>query len=88
MSHKPTKCVCTHSWASHSIWACVQSIDKFQVKIGDKNQSSLKLFAKLGFMQVSHSQIFHEATLDLPVTEAIAMQYQQAAALLEFGTYD
>lgn len=44
-------------------------IHVFRVKIGESNRSSLNLFQKLGFEQASHSEIFKEVTLELPVTE-------------------
>ncbi|XP_022758948.1 N-acetyltransferase 9-like protein [Durio zibethinus] len=44
-------------------------IHVFRVKIGESNGSSLSLFQKLGFEEVSHSEIFKEVTLELPVTE-------------------
>ena len=65
----------------------MQAITKFQVKIGEKNSSSIQLFTKLGFAQVSHSQVFKEVTLDLPVTTAIAAKYQHMADNLSLGKY-
>ncbi|CAI0383824.1 unnamed protein product [Linum tenue] len=44
-------------------------IHMFRVKIGEANGSSLHLFQKLRFEQVSHSEVFKEVTLELPVTE-------------------
>lgn len=66
----------------------MQDINKFQVKIGETNESSLQLFGKLGFEQVSHSQVFHEITLDLAMTESVHSEYQQIAATLVVGNYD
>ncbi|KAI3525306.1 hypothetical protein L1887_03998 [Cichorium endivia] len=43
-------------------------INTFRVKIGDTNEASLNMFRKLGFKEVSHSLIFKEVTLELPVT--------------------
>ncbi|KAK9091913.1 hypothetical protein Syun_026824 [Stephania yunnanensis] len=40
-------------------------IQSFRVKIGDTNEGSLCLFRKLGFEDVSHSDIFKEVTLEL-----------------------
>lgn len=44
-------------------------IHKFRAKIGESNEASLYLFKKLGFMETSRSEIFKEATLELPVVE-------------------
>ncbi|XVF31869.1 hypothetical protein REPUB_Repub17cG0031500 [Reevesia pubescens] len=41
----------------------------FRAKIGESNGSSLSLFRKLGFEEASHSKIFKEVTLELPVTD-------------------
>ena len=35
---------------------------KFVAKIGDSNQASLALFAKLGFKQVNYSKVFQEVS--------------------------
>ncbi|KAK2648518.1 hypothetical protein Ddye_016007 [Dipteronia dyeriana] len=43
-------------------------IQVFHAKIGESNGASLSLFRKLGFEDVSHSEIFKEVTLELPVT--------------------
>ncbi|KAL4588934.1 hypothetical protein LXL04_001834 [Taraxacum kok-saghyz] len=43
-------------------------INTFRAKIGDSNEASLNMFRKLGFKEVSHSEIFKEVTLELPIT--------------------
>nr|XP_043624497.1 N-acetyltransferase 9-like protein [Erigeron canadensis]XP_043624498.1 N-acetyltransferase 9-like protein [Erigeron canadensis] len=43
-------------------------INTFRAKIGFSNEASLNMFKKLGFKEVSHSEIFKEVTLELPVT--------------------
>ena len=43
---------------------------------------------KLGFVQVSHSQIFEETTFDLFVEPAVAAKYQHMADKLDLGQYD
>lgn len=43
-------------------------IKAFRAKIGDSNEASLNMFRKLGFKEVSHSEIFKEVTLELLVT--------------------
>ncbi|KAF6161916.1 hypothetical protein GIB67_014118 [Kingdonia uniflora] len=40
-------------------------IQSFRAKIGDSNLSSLNLFKKLGFKEVSYSEAFKEVTLEL-----------------------
>ncbi|KAJ8899289.1 hypothetical protein K2173_018263 [Erythroxylum novogranatense] len=40
----------------------------FRAKIGESNEASLHLFHKLGFKEVSYSEIFKEVTLELTVT--------------------
>ncbi|XP_050208222.1 uncharacterized protein LOC126657560 [Mercurialis annua] len=45
-------------------------IHVFRAKIGESNSSSLHLFRKLGFEEASHSEIFKEVTLELPVTKS------------------
>ncbi|XGW15912.1 hypothetical protein V3C99_001399 [Haemonchus contortus] len=45
-------------------------VERFFVKITDDNASSLHLFKnKLKFQQVSHSEVFGEFTLELPLSE-------------------
>ncbi|KAK3184492.1 hypothetical protein Dsin_031778 [Dipteronia sinensis] len=44
-------------------------IQVFRAKIGESNGASLSLFRKLGFEDVTHSEIFKEVTLELPVTK-------------------
>lgn len=41
-------------------------IHTFRAKIGESNTGSLSLFHKLGFKDVSHSEVFKEVTLELP----------------------
>lgn len=43
-------------------------LKKITAKIGMKNSKSLHLFGKLGFKEVSRSEVFNEVTLELPVT--------------------
>ncbi|KAK1292560.1 hypothetical protein QJS10_CPB17g02051 [Acorus calamus] len=42
-------------------------IQRFRAKIGESNVASLNLFRKLGFEEVSRSDIFKEVTLELEV---------------------
>lgn len=45
-------------------------IHTFRAKIGETNQASLDMFHKLGFEDVSFSEVFREWTLELPVTKS------------------
>ncbi|KAH9745155.1 N-acetyltransferase domain-containing protein [Citrus sinensis] len=45
-------------------------IHVFRAKIGESNGASLRLFQKLGFEDISYSEIFKEVTLELPVENA------------------
>ncbi|KAI8007974.1 N-acetyltransferase 9-like protein [Camellia lanceoleosa] len=49
----------------------------FCAKIGESNESSLILFKKLGFQEVSCSEIFKEVTLELPITKPKHEELQQ-----------
>ncbi|XP_021910357.1 N-acetyltransferase 9-like protein isoform X1 [Carica papaya] len=44
-------------------------VHMFRAKIGESNGASLNLFRKLGFEEVSYSEVFKEVTLDFPVTK-------------------
>ncbi|XP_062107241.1 GCN5-related N-acetyltransferase 9 [Humulus lupulus] len=46
----------------------------FRAKIGDSNTPSLTMFRKLGFEEISHSEIFQEVTLELKLTEAKSIE--------------
>uniref|UniRef100_A0A7N0VLX8 N-acetyltransferase domain-containing protein n=1 Tax=Kalanchoe fedtschenkoi TaxID=63787 RepID=A0A7N0VLX8_KALFE len=41
----------------------------FRVKIGESNTASLSMFQKLGFVEVSRSEIFKEVTMELSVVK-------------------
>ncbi|KAL6999938.1 GCN5-related N-acetyltransferase 9 [Sarracenia purpurea var. burkii] len=56
------------------------AIHIFRAKIGEYNEASLSLFQKLGFKEVSHSQIFKEVTLELPITKPKREELQQLFA--------
>ncbi|XP_052178246.1 uncharacterized protein LOC127792008 isoform X1 [Diospyros lotus] len=45
------------------------SIHVFRAKIGESNEASLSLFWKMGFKEVSYSEIFKEVTLELLITK-------------------
>ncbi|KAJ0112740.1 hypothetical protein Patl1_01873 [Pistacia atlantica] len=52
-------------------------INIFRAKIGKSNGPSLSLFRKLGFEDISYSEIFKEMTLELPVTKPKLEELQQ-----------
>ncbi|CAI9286641.1 unnamed protein product [Lactuca saligna] len=52
-------------------------INTFRAKIGDSNEASLNMFRKLGFKEVSHSVIFKEVTLELPITPEKSKELNQ-----------
>lgn len=61
---------------------------KFRAKIGESNAPSIQLMTKLGYRQVSHSSIFKEVTLELPVEGEAAARLAAAAAALATEAYD
>jgi RimJ/RimL family protein N-acetyltransferase len=63
-------------------------VTKFRAKIGEDNSSSLQLFEKLGYQEVSRSAVFREVTLELAVGGSVREQLRTAAAQLRLGSYD
>lgn len=61
----------------------VQNVSLFRSKIGEQNTPSLRLFDKLGFKEVSRSEYFKEATLELP-----ASLIPRPSQTPKYGTYD
>ncbi|XP_057461370.1 GCN5-related N-acetyltransferase 9 isoform X2 [Actinidia eriantha] len=53
------------------------AIHNFRAKIGESNGASLNLFRKLGFKEVSYSEIFKEVTLEFPITKLKREELQQ-----------
>lgn len=66
----------------------MQGITCFQAKIGLSNQSSLNLFGKLGYAEISRSKIFNEATLSLQICGHIEALMNEQAHKLKIGQYD
>lgn len=66
----------------------LQGITSFQAKIGLSNASSLKLFGKLGYVEVTRSSVFNEATLLLEVSGRTKMHLEEQADKLNIGEYD
>ncbi|KAK5965478.1 Acetyltransferase [Trichostrongylus colubriformis] len=61
-------------------------VEQFFVKITDDNAASLHLFLqKLKFQQVSHSQVFREFTLKLPISEV--EQFREASRKMVIVPY-
>ncbi|KAL3145230.1 hypothetical protein ABBQ32_000977 [Trebouxia sp. C0010 RCD-2024] len=69
---------------------CVKhlGISCFQAKIGFSNAASLRLFGRLGYVEVSRSQMFKEATLRLEVSGTVREALQQQAEKLQLSIYD
>ncbi len=65
----------------------MQGITCFQAKIGLSNQSSLNLFGKLGYAEISRSRIFNEATLNLQICGYIQALMNEQAHKLRIGQY-
>lgn len=63
-------------------------ITSFQAKIGLSNASSLKLFGKLGYVEVTRSSVFNEVTLLLEVSGRTKMHLEEQADKLNIGEYD
>ena len=49
-------------------------VQHYTAKVGLGNVKSLSMFRKLGFLEVSCSEVFQEVTLALPVTDSVRMQ--------------
>ncbi|XP_073245006.1 N-acetyltransferase 9-like protein isoform X2 [Porites lutea] len=55
-------------------------IQKYEAKIGCSNDASLRLFNKIGFTEISVSEVFKEVTLEMNVTEAVQQHLAQATS--------
>jgi len=55
-------------------------LTKYIAKIKLANTLSLKLFASLGFHEVSRSEVFGEVTLELQVSDEVRLHLQQKTA--------
>jgi RimJ/RimL family protein N-acetyltransferase len=63
-------------------------VTKFRAKIGENNAASLSLFEKLGYNKVSHSEVFKEVTLELPVEKDTQRLLLEQYAKVDKGSYD
>ncbi|XP_042382547.1 uncharacterized protein LOC121975142 isoform X5 [Zingiber officinale] len=52
-------------------------IHTFCAKIGESNTASLNLFRKLGFVDISYSEVFKEVTLELPIRGIFPIKSRQ-----------
>ncbi|KAH3863476.1 N-acetyltransferase 9-like protein isoform X3 [Dreissena polymorpha] len=57
------------------------SIRRYTAKIGYSNETSLKMFSKLGFTEVSRSEVFKEVTLELRVMDSVIADFLQGSEL-------
>lgn len=79
----------------HTLFRChllhpplvVQGLQCFQAKIGLSNTASLKLFKRLGYLEVSRSSIFNEVTMRLEVAGNVKEALEQQAESLHLTTY-
>ncbi|CAH3037067.1 unnamed protein product [Porites lobata] len=62
-------------------------IQKYEAKIGCSNDASLRLFNKIGFTEVSVSEVFKEVTLEMNVTEAVQQHLAQATSHIHSHKY-
>ncbi|KAM7447569.1 N-acetyltransferase 9 [Porites harrisoni] len=62
-------------------------IQKYEAKIGCSNDASLRLFNKIGFTEVSVSEVFKEVTLEMNVTEAVQQHLAQATSHIHVHKY-
>lgn len=63
-------------------------VKKFVAKIGQGNMASIALFTGLGFRETSHSEVFKEITLSLPVEGGIEEGLEEVAKKLDMACYD
>lgn len=62
-------------------------IQKYEAKVGCSNDASLRLFNKIGFTEVSVSEVFKEVTLEMNVTEAVQQHLAQATSHIHVHKY-
>ena len=66
----------------------MQGITCFRAKVGLSNESSLQLFGKLGYTEVSRSSIFQEATLELGMTSSAKLKMLEDIRSIQVEAYD
>jgi RimJ/RimL family protein N-acetyltransferase len=70
-------------------WAILNTgVQRFRAKIGVDNAPSLALFCKLGFAEVSRSEVFQEATLELAAEGAAWAELAALGGRLDLRPYD
>lgn len=62
-------------------------VQKYTAKIGCGNEPSLTLFHKLGFTEVSVSEVFKEITLEMRVSQSVQEQLTQATSHIRHHKY-
>lgn len=62
-------------------------VKKYVAKIGCGNEPSLALFRKLGFVEISVSEVFKEVTLEMQVTQSVKQQLTQATSYILHHKY-
>ncbi len=61
---------------------------KFVAKIGYANAASLRLFARLGYTEAGHSEIFQEVALQLIMDNAVKADLLEKTGPLRMNEYD
>ncbi|XP_035695071.1 N-acetyltransferase 9-like protein [Branchiostoma floridae] len=62
-------------------------VTEYVAKIGYSNHGSLSLFHKLGFTEVSRSDVFQEVTLHLPICDDIRTRLEQETSHISKHMY-
>mmetsp|Transcript_32209 Transcript_32209/g.52049 ORF Transcript_32209/g.52049 Transcript_32209/m.52049 type:complete len:118 (-) Transcript_32209:487-840(-) len=64
------------------------NIKTYVAKINDTNMASQQLFAKLGYVKTSHSDVFQETTMTLEVTSDVRQTLSQQCSYVARMPYD
>ncbi|XP_070580117.1 alpha/beta-tubulin-N-acetyltransferase 9-like isoform X2 [Ptychodera flava] len=62
-------------------------MSKYTAKIGCQNTRSLAMFQKIGFKEVSVSEVFQEVTLELPITDSFLSWLRDETSTAEMKPY-
>ncbi|XP_019641862.1 PREDICTED: N-acetyltransferase 9-like protein [Branchiostoma belcheri] len=63
-------------------------VTEYMAKIGYSNHGSLSLFHKLGYTEVSRSDVFQEVTLHLPISDDVRTKLEQETSHISKHTYE
>ncbi|KAI8494987.1 N-acetyltransferase 9 [Branchiostoma belcheri] len=63
-------------------------VTEYMAKIGYSNHGSLSLFHKLGFTEVSRSDVFQEVTLHLPISDDVRTKLEQDMSHISKHMYE